>query len=1079
MKFSARAPGLIMVALLILTPSLPIPALITHDLAPSKETGARETLPVYINKLSPAPNVDGSWGSGEWSRASALDVSVGGGQCMMYIGFDTGGHRLFIGLDVPSDTSADTLQSEAELALICIDGDNDGVITYTNPTGLPEDVVLPLTYGGPCRDRWAQIFGWNTNYAGWINIDGPSGYPVMWRDAYGYEHTDQMRAGFSGHRFYEYSIDYQRSLGLTPGKDTLFGVNILIRDGNGDANPDTQTRRGALPWNYSGIAGPWALFALAQAPLARIKAPAEGEKFFLDEEIEFDASDTTYDSAKAVTFTWDFGDGARETGKVVHHTYSRVGRYTVTLEVVDSEGLSNLTRVTIEVRERNFAPEILSYYPTNDPVIHEGENLVFSVNVTDENLDVGDELRVNWSVNGSVRKSSLLKGPGSHRSELPLLTSYDGELSAGRYKVEVSIQDSYLGGCELPVLHSWNLTVENTNRPPVIVVALPDTEELEVQEGAEAYFSIEKLDPDGDRMTVLWFVDDMVMGAFRDRDQFIYQPDHNSSGLHRVKVAVTDRELGRAERNWSVNVINVNRPPEINIWSPRDDAVEVYEGKEISFSISPFDPDMDPLSVQWLIDDEPVRGQGSTSFSFAAAYEGEGSAEGSPYTVKAVVRDPGGLAASHTWELTVRDANRPPIPVISEPENGSRFRLGSIVRFRAGESWDPDSNDNNILSFSWDFADGKTASGPEVSHRFTRPGLYQVTLRLRDRLVSSYASVNITITAPVLWVKDIRFEPLARAYKGAQVNITLQIYNTGDAPATGVRVKLLMDGAPLAGLEVARVDPGETAEVLYVWIAEGGNHTFRAVIDPREDIVVPDGSPSERTIFVKARPAPEARAFPAALAGALAGLAAVVVLAVVWAVTRRRRVAAGRAAGEEGPAVEAGAPALIEAETPPSGPPEGLTTAPEAPSTAPAPVPTASPPAPAPAEAPPEPHPPAKEEARCPSCGGASPAAGILCEECVERETAELEKVEAGVRAEAAAIGALSAPKTGQVKGPAPVMKCATCGEPLEEGWRACPTCGTGVGIHIPIREVPTCPTCGEPLEDDWLACPNCGTAIK
>ncbi|MGQ9582840.1 MAG: PKD domain-containing protein [Thermoplasmatota archaeon] len=1025
------------------------------ELSPAPDT-------IYINRLTPAPVVDGTWGAGEWSRASVLDIYMGAGQCLMYIGFEPSGHRLFIGLDVLSDVTADTLQTEPELALICIDGEDDGEITYTNPTGLPEDVVLPLTYGGPCKDRWAQIFGWNTNYAGWINIDGTTGYPTMWRDTYGYEHTDQMRAGFSSHRFYEYSIDYQRSLGLSAGKDSLFGLNLLIRDGYGDGNPGTQTWRGYLPWNYSSIAGPWAHVALAQMPRAVITSPVEGQRVFLDEEVEFDASGTTYDTTKTLTYSWDFGDGERGSGKVASHGYAAPGVYNVTLEVTDSEGLSNSTRTWVDVRERNAAPELLSFSPASDPIAHEGETVVFKASVDDSNLDVGDELRANWSVNRTLKKSLSLRGEGPHELELSLSTSYEGELSAGRYTVELSIQDSYLGGSELPTRHSWNLTVENTNRAPKIISALPDLEELEMQEGTERTFSIERLDPDGDRTTALWYVDDLEMGAFRDSDEFTYRADFNSSGQHIVRVEVTDRGLGRDERSWRVRVLNVNRPPRIDFWSPREETLEALEGEEVLFTLASTDPDGEQLAVQWLVNEAPAPGSSGTGFALLTAYEGWGSSELSPYLVKAVVRDPGGLSVFRSWEVVVTDVNRPPVPVISEPAEGSALALGSTVRFRAEGSWDPDSIDNGSLAFSWDFGDGKSGAGPQVSHKYSRAGSYRATLRLRDRFISSYASVNVTITAPVLWVKEIRFDPPARVREGQEVNVTVRVFNNGDAPASGVTLKLFKDGLPLAGLSVETVGVGETADATYKWTAERGNHTFRAIVDPREGIVVPDGSPSERTLLVRARPPVESAGFPAALVGGGAAIA-LVSAAVAWVALRGRSVLPRRGPGRaQAPGGSAG---TATAQGPPSPETPSLNQAQAAP---PPPLPSPPEKAAAPASAPHPPvSPPQGERGRCPRCGGESPSPGILCRGCIEREAEELERAEGAV-----------APAPAPAPPAAPKSTCGACGEPLEEGWRACPACGAELA-GAPIKSSPTCPTCSEPLEEGWRACPACGTLLN
>ncbi len=55
--------------------------------------------------------------------------------------------------------------------------------------------------------------------------------------------------------------------------------------------------------------------------------------------IDFDATGSTDANGDAMTFTWDFGDGATAEGKTVSHTYTAAGDYKVVLVV--SDGIKN------------------------------------------------------------------------------------------------------------------------------------------------------------------------------------------------------------------------------------------------------------------------------------------------------------------------------------------------------------------------------------------------------------------------------------------------------------------------------------------------------------------------------------------------------------------------------------------------------------------------------------------------------------------------------------------------------------------------------------------------------------------
>jgi chitinase len=100
-----------------------------------------------------------------------------------------------------------------------------------------------------------------------------------------------------------------------------------------------------------------------------------------------------------------------------------------------------------------------------------------------------------------------------------------------------------------------------------------------------------------------------------------------------------------------------------------------------------------------------------------------------------------GFAPSHAQS----DINAPPVPVLK----WSQFPGEPIGVFAAGESRDPDGN---IVSYSWNFGDGSTASGPDAGHFYSAPGKYLVTLTVTDnREAVAATTVEIDIagkTAP-------------------------------------------------------------------------------------------------------------------------------------------------------------------------------------------------------------------------------------------------------------------------------------------------------------------------------------------
>lgn len=84
-----------------------------------------------------------------------------------------------------------------------------------------------------------------------------------------------------------------------------------------------------------------------QPPTASFTASPENGEAPLT--VVFDASDSSDPDGSIVAYAWDFGDEQSGSGATVEHTYTEPGDYTVTLTVMDDEGITESTSTTIEV----------------------------------------------------------------------------------------------------------------------------------------------------------------------------------------------------------------------------------------------------------------------------------------------------------------------------------------------------------------------------------------------------------------------------------------------------------------------------------------------------------------------------------------------------------------------------------------------------------------------------------------------------------------------------------------------------------------------------------------------------------
>jgi PKD repeat protein len=695
-------------------------------------------------------------------------------------------------------------------------------------------------------------------------------------------------------------------------------------------------------------------------------------------------------------------------------------------------------------------PVIESFYPALDPQVNETDTIQFGVNVTDEDMNAGDRVNITWSIDGNVKKVDK----NSWKSTYTLVTQYDGELSAGTYIVAASVMDSYDAETHVPVVQSWTLTVQNKNRPPQLIMVSPEADMLTVPENTAQDFSIEYLDPDEESVTVQWKADNRTMPGTRDKISVTYATDFNSSGVHELKAVLTDEGGAVTVQRWTVTVTNVDRPPKIVSSSPQGDSLQTQEGKSIMFIITVYDPDGTQPEVEWLIGAEPVEGATGTSYNFKALYEGAGSSEGSPYKVRAVIRDTEGMKDERSWDVAVDDVNRAPVVLIDEPQDESSFRLGTTIRFRADRSWDPDSADNSTLSYTWSFDDGsKTSALPVVNHKYGKQGNYTVRLTVRDSMTSTSALVSVTVVAPVLSIAELSFDPPVGASDGKRVNIQVRVANNGDALATNVRLGLTSDNILLTTLPIPEIEQGDYQDVHWAWTAEAGAHVIRASLEPAADTVIGQGGTSQKDITVKASAATASSAISLRTALIVSGGAgAAVLLLVGLAIYSRRKKsrAAPRAAAaaQHSPAATSQRVSYEQMVSAPAAPAPTQPLYPQFPGPAP-PVPPIYPQFPGPA--PPAPLPAAAD----PQQAGKAPTAPVAPPSGAPVAPAPSSQVTPAPPAPphtAPAPYSSVAPSTTRAP-PVAVTACPACGEPVESGWMVCPACSAPLPKEPPAPD--------------------------
>ncbi|HEX6973973.1 MAG TPA: PKD domain-containing protein, partial [Vicinamibacterales bacterium] len=286
----------------------------------------------------------------------------------------------------------------------------------------------------------------------------------------------------------------------------------------------------------------------------------------------------------------------------------------------------------------------------------------------------------------------------------------------GTFSVELTVRDSEGATSSA----STTVTVVRANRPPVANAGGPYTGDATQ---ALTLSATSSTDPDGDALTFSWNLGDLTSATGA-----IVRRAYTTPGTYTATVTVSDGRGGTATATALVTIRALNQRPLASIGGPYSGDV----GRPITFNgAGSSDPDSDALSYTWNFGD----GSTATGVSPAHAFAAAGT-----FAVTLTVSDGRGGSNSASTQVPVAPANQQPVARIDAP---ARAQVGDTLAFSAAGSTDADQD---LLTFSWSFGDGRGATGTNVSHAFEQAGSFTVLVTANDgRGATGTASATVVV----------------------------------------------------------------------------------------------------------------------------------------------------------------------------------------------------------------------------------------------------------------------------------------------------------------------------------------------
>ncbi|WP_119462357.1 PKD domain-containing protein [Rhodospirillaceae bacterium SYSU D60014] len=420
------------------------------------------------------------------------------------------------------------------------------------------------------------------------------------------------------------------------------------------------------------------------------------------EPVNFDGTGSTPGDRPISRYSWNFQDGTEDSGPKTAHAFTNSGRYAVTLLVQDDQpGACNSSTDQIIV-DVNVPPVAVA-----------GLDRRASVGETVE-LDGRPSYDIDGQVTGwswDLGDGTTAEGPTvAHRYERP-----------GTYAVTLTVRDA-AGLANSTATNSARIIV---NDPPV-AAAGPDRK-VAVGE-IIAFDGRGSLDHDGKLVHYAWDFGDKSEGVGAEVPYAYDRP-----GTYEAALVVTDDSATSTNTSSDTAIIVVNAPP---IARAGDD--QIVTSSEVRFDATASeDPDGKIARYAWDFGDGAT-GEGART---AHVYRKAGH-----YRVSLTVTDDSGTSRSSATDTLLLLVNEAPIADAGKDQLGAP---GQELTFLGSGSLDPDGD---VADYFWDFKDGSTATGEQVAHRFTRPGIYQVQLSVRDNTgqpdAVDFDEAEVVINAP-------------------------------------------------------------------------------------------------------------------------------------------------------------------------------------------------------------------------------------------------------------------------------------------------------------------------------------------
>ena len=480
----------------------------------------------------------------------------------------------------------------------------------------------------------------------------------------------------------------------------------------------------------------------------------------------FDGSSSSVEGGSIVSYAWEFGDNATGTGATASHEYAAAGTYNVKLTVTDNRGATGTVTKAIEVAEIPNAAPVAEFSSSAD------------------GLEVAFDGSASSDADGSIVSYAWEFGDNATGTGAKPSHEYS---AAGTYNVKLTVTDDR--GATGTATRS--VTVTESTEPAAALardmfnrvvsngwgsaqVGGPWT----VGAGTANRYSV----ADGLAKQTIHGAGHTtrmnLAGVSSDSTDFRFQVGADKTPSANMLVRGVVRSVGsssyaaqvtfQASGGVGLHILRNGTPVRGGTVS----GLTVAPGERLNVAVQAEGTSPTELRVKvWKIGTAEPANWNYTLTDATEALQVPGSLSLVSYLSGSATNAPIEVSFSNVWAGPVGTVPGGESPNVAPVAEFSSSADGLEVAFDGSASSDADGS---IVSYAWNFGDGRTGTGATASHEYAAAGSYEVTLTVTDdRGTQGSATRTVTVSEDsepaVVLARDVFDRSVSNGWGSAQV----------------------------------------------------------------------------------------------------------------------------------------------------------------------------------------------------------------------------------------------------------------------------------------------------------------------